>query len=456
MDDLNCNGTEASIFECDKADGHNCDHSEDVAVKCFEPVNGSLCSVLRHDVKGTRDAVIMSPSSGLMNYSVTLPSPLARTDVVKFSIFAGGTLVDELEQPVAGLMSVLDTCGHENNTASEINKVLTARMARIDINIKPITHPFDCDATTIHAAKREPSNSFRPICIDEGESCTEGPATSGAGGRTCDYRFCRSRTSDNIHEHGFGTQVDTGTTRPLSRALGNGEEPIYIFSATLDSKTVDDAKIDNHCTNCIRSGHHARPLFLSKLPAEGPERFGCVDWKSLEENDHAEYDVGVTFRGPRNTTSERELAKNFHPCSFVNPKLRNLACSPGGSLSDASDDNRTWYQKSSVIPPHCPVVEFAIGAGKPATFRFIDVEHNASEKTFRSGLELVPNIRRAGLGLSFTIAFGEDRIQPPFVGRAGAISLLPPDAVIPPPRALRVRCVLPSSAFAGCFTVVFW
>ena len=35
MDDVNCQGHERSIHDCPrKESGHNCDHSEDVAIKC--------------------------------------------------------------------------------------------------------------------------------------------------------------------------------------------------------------------------------------------------------------------------------------------------------------------------------------------------------------------------------------------------------------------------------------
>ena len=495
VDNLNCSGTEDAIFYCDAGNypgrplpgTHNCNHQEDVAVKCVEPVNGTVCPVLRHDDDGNRDALIMSPSSGLMYYSVTLPSPLARTDNVVLSIMAGQIEVAKYKVAVGELMSTMDTCGRENDTAVVINKVLTTDMGRIEISIEPITRPFDCKATSIRAARHEPSSSFLPICIDEGDTCAEGPATSGAGGRTCDHRFCRSSKSDHIHEHGFGTQADTGQTRPLSRALGVGEAPLYVFSATLDREV--DGEIAADCVDCIREGHHARPLFAAN-PPPAPARFGCVDWAELEKNEAAEYEVGVVFRGPRESSN----LKTFPKCSFVSQSLQSLACvQPVGSDSE-------WYTKSLIIPPHCPVVDVAIGVGRPATFQFRDVvaedpelalleeavnalqvalqkamgrqaafqeacakftAHKvalctrvygtgsgscgafnywyspvfvacfafnsdvvtaqadvdamrtaydlivANSKMYRPGLELVPDIRRAGLGLSFTIAFGE-------------------------------------------------
>ena len=34
MDDVNCTGTEGSIFDCSYITNHNCGHSEDVGVTC--------------------------------------------------------------------------------------------------------------------------------------------------------------------------------------------------------------------------------------------------------------------------------------------------------------------------------------------------------------------------------------------------------------------------------------
>ena len=233
-----------------------------------------------------------------------------------------------------------------------------------------------------------------------------------------------------------------------------------------------------------------RSAAVRRQPPPAPARFGCVDWAELEKNEAAEYEVGVVFRGPRESSN----LKTFPKCSFVSQSLQSLACvQPVGSDSE-------WYTKSLIIPPHCPVVDVAIGVGRPATFQFRDVvaedpelaaleeavdslqvalqnaegtraaneaacdrfvahksrlcnrvygnnyfvcsifDHIyaavlarcanldtavdaaqadvdemqtavdlivANSKTYRTGLELVPDIRRSGLGLSFTIAFGE-------------------------------------------------